>query len=658
MMRTLRRVQMGLCGLVCLFAAGCVLLPPPVAQDSPPGLLLDSLNAMVRVVEPARDREARTFHARFKIVEAEGVSDKFRGQEVELALQAPDRLFLKATISGKQFHLGRNGQELWIYAADKKFCLIGQPGVALFTEPTDAGTSSQLRKVSTREAPTASSLKPLHSPISRTRLAYLPRYVNVMRQPDEQIGPHLCTVLSAVPTPEAIQKRRLPDVRLELWARQSDRLPQRIRYSNNHGVRLTFEAQEMDFGPAWPSARWAFTPAAGDRTETVALSHLTQFISSKLSTLTQTIPTLGPATGERRVIASEGAGRLESVDGTRVLVLKGSPEEMGRQHGVLLQRQIQRDVRNVLYGVGVGSSLANGTWFFGEMEAAQRRLLPHMDARYLREMDALADSAGISRAEVRMANLFPELFHCSGFAIFGDATRDGRLYHGRILDYFRGQGLEQNAVVIVSQPDYGHAWVNISYAGFTGSVTAMNEKHVAIGEMGGHGEGKWDGKPMAQLVREVMERANTIDEALEIMRRAPRTCEYYYVISDGKSKRAVAVRATPTEFETAWAGETHPLIPEAIKDAVMVSGGERFGELIRRVKAGYGTFDAESARGLMSRPVCMPSNIHSVLFAPETLDFWVANADSKNVASHTRYTRYNLRELLDGATRPIARASQ
>jgi hypothetical protein len=57
----------------------------------------------------------------------------------------------------------------------------------------------------------------------------------------------------------------------------------------------------------------------------------------------------------------------------------------------------------------------------------------------------------------------------------------------------------------------------------------------------------------------------------------------------------------------------------------------------------------------MTRPVCMTSNIQSVLFAPGTLDFWVANADSRNVASHTRYTHYNLRELL-GSTPPEAAA--
>ena len=77
-----------------------------------------------------------------------------------------------------------------------------------------------------------------------------------------------------------------------------------------------------------------------------------------------------------------------------------------------------------------------------------------------------------------------------------------------------------------------------------------------------------------------------------------------------------------------------------------MSAGDRYEELSRRVKEGYGKFDDEGARKLMRRPVCMTSNIHSALFAPDTLDFWVANADSENPAAHTRYTHYNLAELL------------
>jgi isopenicillin-N N-acyltransferase-like protein len=173
--------------------------------------------------------------------------------------------------------------------------------------------------------------------------------------------------------------------------------------------------------------------------------------------------------------------------------------------------------------------------------------------------------------------------------------------------------------------------------------------------MGGRGEGHWDGKPMAQLVREVMEKARTLEEAVEIMRRGPRTCEYYYVISDGKTRRAVGIAATPTTFETVWPGEKHERLPEAVKDAVLLSAGNRYETLVERVRGNYGAIDAEGARDLMKRPVCMDSNIHSVLFAPETLDFWVANADSQSPASHTRYTHYNLRALLakPGVKKPL-----
>ena len=166
--------------------------------------------------------------------------------------------------------------------------------------------------------------------------------------------------------------------------------------------------------------------------------------------------------------------------------------------------------------------------------------------------------------------------------------------------------------------------------------------------MGGRGEGNWDGKPMAQLVREVMENADTLEEAVEIMRKSPRTCEYYYVISDGKGRKAVGIKATSKVFETVEMGASHPELKHPVKDTVLLSAGDRYENLVKRVQEGYGKFTAESARALMDPPVCMTSNIHSVLFAPETLDFWVANADSQNVASKTRYTHYNLRELLDG----------
>jgi hypothetical protein len=240
----------------------------------------------------------------------------------------------------------------------------------------------------------------------------------------------------------------------------------RLAYSSRSGTDLVFEFEDLTQGEPWPAERWKLALAPGDTIETVALSHVSRFIPAALSLLDPKIPTLGPARGERRVLAIEGEGRLELIDDTKVLFLKGSPEEMGRQHGLLMKKEVRNLVDRILYGVGVGSSFEKGRWFMGEIEQA------------------------------------------------------------------------------------------------------------------------------------------------------------------------------------------HPRLPHPLKDTALMSAGDRYEKLAERVKEGYGKFDADSARRLMERPVAMKSNIHSVLFAPDTIEFWVANADSQNVASHTRYTHYDLKELLQGSPRP------
>ena len=178
------------------------------------------------------------------------------------------------------------------------------------------------------------------------------------------------------------------------------------------------------------------------------------------------------------------------------------------------------------------------------MAEIERRTLPHIPPRFLEECDALSQAAGVSQRDGRYANLFPERFHCSGVALRGKATAGGRVLHARVLDYMTEIGLQDAAVVQVFMPEGRYKWMSLGYAGFIGTVTAMNEKGLAVGEMGGRGEGQWDGMPMSLLLRDVMERAANVDEALAMLRAAPRTCEYYYVLSD-RSGDIRALECTP-----------------------------------------------------------------------------------------------------------------
>lgn len=560
-----------------------------------------------------------------KCESATGAVKFLDGRTIHVAAQSLNRLKLTTDINGSPVTVCRNGEQIWVHVPKKNLLIIGDPDVPRFSTRPDS--------ISKEKIDLGSSL------VSPQTLLLIPLAVAISSVSDGSGADYII---------EAGDLAKKAGIKGKLVARVAD--------GDHYPSRLSFDDGKtkavIDILPrSWREVTdetWKPQPEADDKTEHVAASHLTRFVNVALASIGNKIPKLGAAKGERTLIAKEGNGRLEMHDGTRVLFLSGTPEEMGRQHGTLLKTEIHSVVDRILYGVGVGSSFEKGRWFFGEVEEAVRRTGPFVDPRHLAEMDAIADAAGVDHEEVRLANFFPELFHCSGFALSGSATVGGKMYHGRVLDYLRGVGLEENAVVIVSRPSYGHAWVNLSYAGFTGSVTAMNERHIAIGEMGGRGEGHWDGKPMAQLVREVMEHAATVDEALDIMRKTPRTCEYYYVISDANSGRACGVKATPEKLEVIWSGESHPQLPNPVKDTVLMSAGDRYAELHRRVEAGFGKFAADSARDLMRPPVCMKSNIQSVLFEPASLDFWVANADKESVASETRFTKYNLRELLDG----------
>ena len=361
----------------------------------------------------------------------------------------------------------------------------------------------------------------------------------------------------------------------------------------------------------------------------------------------------GLARAEIRTIARCGAGFLEEEDGARVLHVKGTPYEMGYQQGALLKDDIRAlvrflfDVKAQELKLDLAGYKPDAKTIIAAIAEGQKPFVP---ARFFEELRGVADGSEMEPAEIVAANFIPELFHCSGFALGGAATRDGTLYHGRILDYGCDWRLQEHAVLTVAEPEGRIPFVNVTYAGFIGSVTGMNAHGISIGEMGGGGRGHWAGVPMAVLVRMVLEEADDLDRAIAVFRDHPRTCEYYYVVADGQTGRAVGMEASWYTVRVVPMGATHPRLPHAVKDAVLVSAGSRYEELVRRVQAGYGAFDAASARALMDRPVAMKSNLHSVLFEPKTTRLWVANASKDGAPAVTQpFHGFTFSELLTHA---------
>ncbi len=361
------------------------------------------------------------------------------------------------------------------------------------------------------------------------------------------------------------------------------------------------------------------------------------------------------ASGE--TIARCGKGWLEEINGQRVLHLEGSPREMGYQHGALLKAHCRANldylvVQKARELIQLGPIKVSPRGAIDMIVRIQRK---HIPQRFHEELLGMAEGSGVPLEDLVAGNFIPELFHCSGFAVKGSATTDGTLYHGRVLDYACDWKLQEHAVVIVAKPDGGIPFVNIGYAGFIGSVSGMNAQHISIGEMGGRGLGHWDGVPMAILMRKVLQESRSLKDAISVFQDNPRTCEYYYVIADGNSNEAVGMEATWKSVSTVRPGQTHPRLPHAVPDAVLLSADQRYETLVDRVRKGHGSIQVEQAIRLMDRPLAMNSNLHNVLFEPASTKFWVANAAKDGMpAAEQPYYAYQLTELLQRQPDPQA----
>jgi hypothetical protein len=310
-------------------------------------------------------------------------------------------------------------------------------------------------------------------------------------------------------------------------------------------------------------------------------------------------------------------------------------------------------------------------------------------------MQGLAEGAEIPIEKIIALNLFPEMFHCSGITVFGNASKNGELYHARVLDYSVGKHLQSTAVLQVVEPAKGIAYLNVSYAGFIGSITGMNCEKIAIGEIGGLGYGSWQGIPMAFLLREILENASSIEEVKSILQASPRTCEYYYVFSDGKTNENIGVYATKNQLCYIEPSKTYALIaPSPIQenptfnrehdkcvlgdcrventpfqtllfendgrlamlfrkqpsDCLLLTGyphPERYPVLVHRILENYGSIDEKALIDIIKCPVARDSNLHNAIFKPSELKVWISHAGPNDEpACDQEYREWDLSSLL------------
>ena len=234
-----------------------------------------------------------------------------------------------------------------------------------------------------------------------------------------------------------------------------------------------------------------------------------------------------------------------------LLVVRGTPYEMGRQLGVAMQDEIRAFIPATLKGVSqkLGVSIE-------DLQNVWARTAAYADDRVEQEMLGMADGSGVPLSTLQAVHAVPLLmpYSCSSIAAWGDATEDGHLYQTRNLDWSMEIGAHEFPVVVVYVPDRGIPHVLPTFAGFIGAHTGMNVKGIALAEMGDA-----SGKEAPYFVhaphftvffRTMLYDADSLTKTIDIFEAQPMTKRYHFVFGDGQTdNRAVKILAHSPEPE-------------------------------------------------------------------------------------------------------------
>ena len=139
------------------------------------------------------------------------------------------------------------------------------------------------------------------------------------------------------------------------------------------------------------------------------------------------------------------------------------------------------------------------------------------------------------------------LVGCTSFAAWGDHTASGRLLVGRNFDFQAGECFDRNKLVTRVKPDRGLGFISVSWPGMAGVVSGINDQRIAITINAASSRDKRTiGMPVSLVIRQVLQYAGSLDEAIRMIRQSEVFVADSYLIADGKSGTAVVVEKTPS----------------------------------------------------------------------------------------------------------------
>ncbi|MEO6231053.1 MAG: C45 family peptidase [Ferruginibacter sp.] len=360
----------------------------------------------------------------------------------------------------------------------------------------------------------------------------------------------------------------------------------------------------------------------------------------------------------------------KSKSGLYELYVEGDPSELGVFNGKLTKELVMRQEDH--FSDQISKMIPSPTYrsflkyFIGWFN---RNLDKNVTEEYKQEIYGVSQSAaekyqylGTNYERILNYHAAHDIGHalqnlalvgCTSFGTWGNESKDSAMIIGRNFDFYVGDKFAEDKIVAFMHPKNGYRFMTVTWGGFIGAVSGMNEQGLAVTINAAKTKIPYgSATPVSLVTREILQYAKNIDEAISIAKKRKMFVSESFLVASAADNKAVIIEKTPDALDVYDPHQNHIVCTNHFQGAGLVGTKEnvqqvkesaseyRYERLMELLKAnGQNTVQKTVAilrdrKGLHDTDIGMGNEKainqmiahHSIVFEPKKLLVWVSTS--------------------------------
>ncbi len=139
---------------------------------------------------------------------------------------------------------------------------------------------------------------------------------------------------------------------------------------------------------------------------------------------------------------------------------------------------------------------------------------------------------------------------CTSFGTWGAMSQDSTMIIGRNFDFYVGDKFAEDKIVAFFNPAKGHKFMTVTWGGFTGAVSGMNDQGVSVTINAAKSSlPTGSATPVSLVTKEILQYAKNISEAITIAKSRKMFVSESFLVASAADNKAVIIEKTPDDLD-------------------------------------------------------------------------------------------------------------